>query len=380
MNVLFALALVMAALGSSAAFLLYRKLVQADVRVAQAVKERDSALQAQGETDRKLAQAEQKLFDFRERMADWEAFKKETLNAVQAATVKTSNEISNKLLEDHKREAEVLKKETEERTKQTTTQLTEEFKVIVEKVAALKVSDEKQDKTLGTLWRTLSTPSGAGELAEIGLENALKNLGLEPGRDFIMQYSLAGHEEGSRLRPDCLVFLPRNHVMVIDSKASKFVLEIAQAQTEEEHKNTLIKFARSMNEHLRSLASKDYEGAVRNFYKAAGRGESIDCIISVMYVPNETAYAHMRQADPDFLNKVQIKGMTLASPTTLLGLLSLAKLQLIQEQQAQNQKVIVETMETLLDGLTTMFDHIGDVGKSLKNASKAFNNFAGSAN
>ena len=62
---------------------------------------------------------------------------------------------------------------------------------------------------------------------ETVLENTLKSFGLTAGIDFVLQQTF-GSEDGSRLRPDAIVFLPADSVLVIDSKASKFLLELAQ--------------------------------------------------------------------------------------------------------------------------------------------------------
>ena len=85
--------------------------------------------------------------------------------------------------------------------------------------------------------RALTNPGGAGQMSEIGLENALKNLGLERGRDYVIQPHVTG-EEGSALRPDAMVFLPNDMVMVIDSKASKHIIDLAGAEGTPAQKET----------------------------------------------------------------------------------------------------------------------------------------------
>lgn len=380
MDVVWLSIIVTGSIGIIAAALLYTQLAHARDAMTQLRTERDQASTARAEAEKRLAAADQKLLDMRERMDDWETARRELLNATKAAALETSQQVSSKLLEDHKRELESARKQSEEITKKTTEHLSEHFKTVTDKVAALKDSDTKQDKVLSTMWRALSSPAGAGELAEIGLENALKHLGLEPGRDFVMQYSVAGHEDGTRLRPDCVIFLPHNHVMVIDSKASKFVLELAEADSEEATKQMLARLSRSMNDHVRTLASKDYEAAIRKAYKEAGLRDAVEHIYNVMYVPSETAYAHIRRADPEFLAKAQSKGLMLASPTTLLGLLSLAKLKLLQANRAENQREIRETLEDLLDGMAVAFAHFGKAGDALKSAAGAFHKLAASVN
>ena len=45
--------------------------------------------------------------------------------------------------------------------------------------------------------------------------------------------------------------------------------------------------ARTMNQHLKALAEKDYRNAVATDSRNSGRGNEITRILSVMYLPNE---------------------------------------------------------------------------------------------
>ena len=88
-------------------------------------------------------------------------------------------------------------------------------------------------RPFGTVLTAMITPfakdgsvdvEGAGKLAEITLENILKASGLKNGLDFSMQYNLSG-EHNNKLRPDAVIFLPSNNIMIIDAKASKFLID-----------------------------------------------------------------------------------------------------------------------------------------------------------
>ncbi len=273
----------------------------------------------------------------------------------------------------------MAKKASEEVTKKTTDHLTKEFRVITEVVASIREQSEETRSRMSKVWKSLSTPAGAGQLAEIGLENSLKNLGLEAGRDFIMQYAVSDGD-GSGLRPDAVIFLPQDMVMVIDSKASKFSLEIADAEDEEGEKRALAKLAKSMNAHLKALQSKDYKAAIQDAYRAAGRSGRISSLHTVMYLPNEGAVEHIKRADPEFLHKVERAGIILAGPASLSGLLSLASVNIGMEHQAENQGIIMEKVQELMDSMITMFDHAASLGRNLKTTANFYDKFAGSVN
>ena len=190
-----------------------------------------------------------------------ESLKEQSMQAAKAAMYEATSQMSSKLLEDHKRENEASKKEAEEITKKETEKLNKEFAQIVDKLSSLQGHIDRQEGKLSSVWQALASPGGAGAYAEIGLENTLKSFGLEMGRDFQTQYAV--NHEGRSLRPDAVVFLPSGNLMVIDSKSSKFFLEIAGASGEDEE-HLLGELKKTMNRHLNDLAAKGYKDAVRN--------------------------------------------------------------------------------------------------------------------
>jgi DNA recombination protein RmuC len=106
-------------------------------------------------------------------------------------------------------------------------------------VGALSKEVYQSKDIVDVIKNSLLSPSGAGNLAEITLENILKSSGLRNNLDFIMQYSLAT-EDKAVLRPDSVVFLPDDKLMVIDAKASKFLVD---------DQDDLKNLARTMNIH-----------------------------------------------------------------------------------------------------------------------------------
>ena len=189
---------------------------------------KDEAVKGRMEAEKKLELIAQKMQEVEKRMHDWELQRTESLKAAKASILEAGGQLSSKLLEDHKREAETAKKQAEAAAKKASEELLEKMLTITNKVASLNDQNVETKERMATVWRALSSPGGSGFLAEVGLENSLKNLGLEPMRDFVMQYAINSGEVGS-LRPDAVIFLPQDMIMVIDSKASKFLLEIAEA-------------------------------------------------------------------------------------------------------------------------------------------------------
>ncbi|HEU5048566.1 MAG TPA: DNA recombination protein RmuC [Rickettsiales bacterium] len=343
------------------------------------LREKEEATKARLEAEKKLELNLQKMEEAEKRMQDWELQRSESLKAAKASILEAGGQLSSKLLEDHKREAEAAKKEAETAVKKTSDALIEQVLNITKSVASIQDQNRKTEQMAQTVWRALASPAGAGSLAEVGLENSLKNFDLEPKRDYVMQYAIHSDEAG-KLRPDAVIFLPQDMVMVIDSKASKFLLEIAEAEGNESETELLLRLKKTMNTHLNDLTSKNYAAAIRTLYKEAGRADKISHVLNVMYVPSENAINHIRRADPEFTQKAERAGIILASPSNLSGLLSLAKFNIGMMRQAENQEVIVNSVQELLDNVITVLAYSDKVGRGLKLANDYFDQFARSVN
>lgn len=324
-------------------------------------------------------EAETRLAEAERRIGDFERLKPELVQAATAAALATGRELSAQLLDDHKREAEAARQAAEERVKQHSATLVTQVNEIAKAVQELHGQLKDKGRTLDTLWRALSSPSGAGQIAELGLANTLKSFGLELGRDFVLQLTTQD-EDGRKLRPDAVVFLPGNSVLVIDCKASKFLLEIAAAEGTEREAEAYRNLAATMNRHLRALAEKDYAAAVRLALRQAGRGDEIARSLSVMYLPNEAALEKLNRADPEFLMKARAAQIIPAGPAGLHCAVSLASAEINLARQVENQTRIVEGAEALLESLGVALSHAAQLGKNLKTAAESFAKFAGSIN
>jgi len=192
-------------------------------------KERNALQEKISETDIARVRAEEKTSAMQKRMEDWEEQKQHSIQAAKSAVLSAGSELSNKLLEDHKREALETKKQQTEQVKQTSERLMEQFNRITESVAAIRQTSGENKQQMDTVMRALTNPTGAGKMAEVGLENLLKNFGLIPDQDFVMQYHVDSGNTGSdygSLKPDAVVFLPQDMIIAIDCKASKHLIEL----------------------------------------------------------------------------------------------------------------------------------------------------------
>lgn len=345
----------------------------------QLLKDKDVLAEARRDSEKQAALMRQKLEAQEERIKDFDQLKRESITAAQASIMKAGTDLSTKLLEDHKRENDEARKQTKEMTEKTTEHLTKHFTTVTQTVAALDKQVSQQRQAVDTVFRALSNPADAGQYAEIGLENTLISFGLEPARDFLLQF-VAEADEGSNLRPDAIVFLPDEAVLVIDCKASKFLLELAQVEGTERESEVMAQLSKTMNQHLAALSRKDYNNAVVQQLKKSGHKKPPRQTFSLMYVPNDAALAKIRAADPSLATRAQAGGITIAGPSVLSGILGFACMKINIEKQAQNQEQINEAIQQLLDGVIVMGDHMSKVNKGMQSANRALDNFARSAN
>ena len=327
-----------------------------------------------------LAVAREQLAQAERRSTDYERLKQEMLDATKAAVLEPAQSLSSKLLDDYKRENAEAKKESEIRLKELAQPLVEQQTKLTEAVAALHGQIQDKGRTLDTVMRALSSPGGAGQIAEVGLANTLKSFGLEEGRDFVLQFQAPGESAGQRLRPDAAVFLPGDTVLVIDCKASKAVLEIAEAEGEAAETAAYARLAATMNQHLRALASKDYQSAVLAAFRDAGRAGAIDRILSVMYLPSEITLDKLCRADREFRRKAQDVSIIPAGPGTLHAIVAFAAGDIRRQRQAENQARIFETAGILLDRVRIALEAAVKVGKGIEAAASSFAEFASSVN
>lgn len=331
------------------------------------------------QTKTRLAIALSKLGEQRSQEELIDALKDHTVHAAKSAALEAGQQLSSKLLDDHKRENEAARELHGKATKQITETLMQQALTMNEKLANLSEAQMKQRTALETVWRAMITPIGAGKVAEVGLENLLKSFGLHANVDYITQFSIQQNGKAV-LRPDVVVMMPHGQIMVIDAKASKHLMDIASATDHTDEQLAKEQLKNTMNQHLKDLANKDYRTAIQTMYQERGRSSEISSIWSVMYVPSEMAIEHMHEVDPEFANKLYKADIILASRGTLHGLLSLARTSIENEKQVANSEKIVEAASNLLDGIITAFGHVDKLATSLKSSMDHFSRFAASAN
>lgn len=206
-----------------------------------------------------------------------------------------------------------------------------------------------------------------GDFGEEILERLLEHSGLRKGVNWVEQgtdLELRG-EDGGRLLPDVVVFLPENRCLVVDSKMS--LKSWAQAQTDDAAARGLAMdaFRRSVRAHVDGLASKSYAQALQ----AAGHG-AID--FKFLFIPVESAFHASLQQDRELYKYAFDRRIILVSPTTLLAVLTTVHHTWKQFEIGRNAEAIRDRAARLLDKLQDFFASMEKVGESLGKAQESF--------
>ena len=117
---------------------------------------------------------------------------------------------------------------------------------------------------------------------------------------------------------------------------------------------------------MKELSGKKYE----NYVKAPR--ETIDFVI--MFVPRADALWRALAEKPSLWREAMEKGVYIADEQTLYAALRIIKLTWRQVQQAQNQQKVFELANEMLKRVGMFVKQMGDVGKALDNAQKAYQN------
>lgn len=230
-------------------------------------------------------------------------------------------------------------------------------------LAAMQETLRNETRNLST---ALRRPIVRGRWGEATLRNLVELSGMSKFCDFAEQVS-TDTEEG-RLRPDMLVRLPGERIVVVDSKVPlEAYLDATEATDDEEVRSKLAKHAQAVRNHIGQLSSKKYQDQFER---------TPDHV--VMFIPGESFFAAALEADRDLISYATARNVVLASPGTLLMMLSTVAYMWRQEEMARNAEEISKQGKTLYDRVNVLVEHISRIGRGLNTAVTAYNDSVGS--
>ncbi len=221
-------------------------------------------------------------------------------------------------------------------------------------------------KETGNLVSALKRPSTRGSWGEIQLRNVVEMAGMVSHCDFLEQSTI--QTDDGALRPDMLVKLPGEKLVVVDSKVPlDAYLSMLESEDEGEREAHAGRHARQTREHIIKLASKGYQ---RQF-------DSTPEFV-VMFVPSDGIYHAALAEDPSLIEYGVSQQVLMATPTTLIGLLWAVHYGWRQELIAESAREIAEAARELHQRLGRFVTPLAKAGRQLDSAVSAYNEAVGS--
>jgi DNA recombination protein RmuC len=278
--------------------------------------------------------------------------KTEKFTALNQTNLKTILGPLGENLENFKKQvSEVYENEARERFSLNST-----IKLMMEQTT--KISKEANNLATALKGQTKTQ----GDWGEMILERILEDSGLTKNREYYSQFNIK-NEAGENQRPDFILKLPGNQIVIIDSKVSLNAYErMVSAENEEDRKQNLNLHIAALKKHIDTLADKRYDDLK----------ESLD--FTIMFVPVEPAFLLALQHDPKLWNYAYHKHIILLSPTNLIAYLKLISDVWKREDQNQNAEEIARQAASLYDKFEGFVNDLLNIGKKMEGAKSDYEN------
>lgn len=276
------------------------------------------------------------------------------------------------LIDTNERRLGEISGKVEERLEKGFEKTTSVFADVLKRLALIDKAQEKIAELSGnvvSLQEVLSDKRSRGAFGEVQLSALISNM--MPENSYSLQYTFP-----NGVRADCVLFLPDpTGTLCIDSK---FPLESFQRMADfslgdADRKTAEQQFRQDIKKHIKDISSK---------YIIPGTTSDG----AVMFIPAEAVFAEIHGHYPDLVEEAQRARVWLASPTTMMAVLTTSRAVLKDAATRQQVHIIQEHLGMLsqdfgrfqdrMDKLATHIDQANrdviDVNKSAKKITSRF--------
>ena len=205
------------------------------------------------------------------------------------------------------------------------------------------------------------------------IEALLDAMGLEKGLQYDSQEFLRdasgnvviSDETARRMQPDIILHLDATRDLIIDSKVSlRAFVEYTNAANDEERSLALAAHIKSVRNHVKELAKKNYAAYVKQ------PRQSVDFVM--MFVPIESALQLALLNDPSLWRDAMNQGVFIVGEQNLYAALRAVDVTWTTIKQDANNKAICDTAAELMGRVGDMLERLEAVGACLNKANEAF--------
>lgn len=226
--------------------------------------------------------------------------------------------------------------------------------------AGLQIGEEAQ-----ALTRALKGDKKAlGNWGELQLELALQQAGLEKDRHYKTQVAFRT-EDGQRMLPDLLLYLPDDKEIIVDSKVSlvDYQAAISAADDEEQAQRHLSRHVRAVRSHIDDLSAKNYSQL---------SGLNTPGFV-LLFMPIEAAFIAALKADDTLYHYAYNKNVILTSPTTLLPLLKTVSYLWMRSDSHEQALALGDEAMAIYNQAALVAQHMVKLGQTLDTSTRQFN-------
>lgn len=225
-----------------------------------------------------------------------------------------------------------------------------------------KLNRQMSEDAVGLTQALKGESKAQGNWGEMILERILETSGLREGKEFAREQSFT-NDEGKRLRPDVVIYMPGDKQVIVDSKVSLTDYErVVSASDDVARKTALTAHLRSLKSHIQGLSSKRYDHLPHV--------NAPDYVL--MFVPIEGAYLMAIEEDPTVFESAFEQRVAVVTPSTLYATLKLIEQLWRYERQSENVVKLIDRAGRLHDKFVDFTKSFEEIGQRLDQAKSAY--------
>lgn len=208
----------------------------------------------------------------------------------------------------------------------------------------------------------LKSSQARGRWGEETLRRVVEAAGMSAHCDFTEQVQAGDN------RPDMVVRLPGDRLIIIDSKVPELDFLEAMENADASKRSTfLANHAAKLKATIKSLADRDYPSKFPN---------ALDYVI--LFMPAESLFSAALEGDHELIVWAASKQILLATPASLIALLRSVSVSWQQHSQTENARAIAEAAQELHARVAKFTEHFEKIRLGLERANNSYNDAVGS--